>query len=158
MSRDASPKRCGFTLLEIVLVIVIIGIIAALAIPRMSRGAAGAAEGTLKGDLAVLRKAIDFYATEHGGTLPTAAKIEEQFLQYTNIQGDTKATQDTTHFYGPYLRNLPALPVGSRKGNTRIAASNGDGVGWIYNETTGEIHANTEDTEKDEAGVKYSDY
>ena len=158
MRREVSPRPRGFTLLELVLVIVIVGIIAALAIPRMSRGAAGAAEGTLKGDLAVLRKAIDFYATEHGGDLPTAAKIEEQFLQYSDGQGNTQATQDATHFYGPYLRNLPTLPVGSRKGNTHIAASNGDGVGWIYNETTGEIHANTEDTEKDEAGEKYSEY
>ena len=158
MSREVSPKPDGFTLLELVLVIVIIGVIAAIAIPRMSRGAAGAADGTLKGDLAVLRKAIDFYATEHGGDLPTAAKIEEQFLQYSDGQGNTQAAQDTTHFYGPYLRALPALPVGSRKGNTHIAKNNGTGVGWIYDENTGEIHANTKGGEKDEADVKYSDY
>ena len=158
MTRKAEKRSGGFSLLELVLVVVIIGTIAAIAIPRLSRGADGASEGALRGSLAVLRKAIDMYATEHGGTLPDQDEIEDQFLQYTDANGNTQATRDGTYLYGPYIASLPALPVGSRKGNTRIAGANGDGVGWIYDGSTGEIRANTEDDEKDATDVKYKDY
>jgi len=158
MNRQTKESSCGFTLLELVLVIVIIGTIAAIAIPRLSRGAAGASDATLRGSLAVLRKAIDFYATEHGGALPTEADIENQLLLYSDIDSNTQATRDATFIYGPYLAKLPALPVGERKGNTHIAKKNGDGVGWIYKQSTGTIRANTKNGEKDDAGVKYKDY
>ena len=158
MSRKAKEYPGGFSLLELVLVIVIIGTIAAIAIPRLSRGAAGASDATLRGSLAVLRKAIDFYATEHGGTLPTEADIENQLLQYSDALGNTQAARDATHIYGPYVAKLPALPVGERKGNTHIADKNADGVGWIYKESTGKIYANTKNGEKDDADVKYKDY
>src|SRR5919112_1210242 len=66
-----SPRRRGFSLIELVIVVVIIGIIAAIAIPRMSRGTAGAADSALSGNLNVLRNAIELYATEHGGKFPS---------------------------------------------------------------------------------------
>src|SRR5438477_6605876 len=68
-SRDA--KR-AFSLVELVIVIVIIGIIAAIAIPRVSRGSKGAGESSLSSNLAVLRNAVEMYATEHGSTFPGA--------------------------------------------------------------------------------------
>ena len=133
----------------------------------------------------MLRKAIDFYAAEHGGTLPTEAYIESQLLMYSDAQGNIRATRDATHIYGPYIASLPALPVGQNKGNTHIAAksdakvkedkkdkteekvkqdstsdseTDSGGVGWIYDQSTGKIRANTKNAEKDDAGVKYKDY
>jgi len=152
-------KRCGgFSLLELVIVIVIMGIVAAVAIPRMSRGSAGAADAALSGNLSVLRSAIDMYAGEHTGTYPAAATIENQLTQYTDISGATSATKTATHVFGPYLRKSPELPVGSRKGNTIIAANSGGSVGWKYTAATGEIRANTIGGEADASGKLYSDY
>ncbi len=152
------PKRNkGFSLLELVVVVVIIGIIAVIAIPRMSRGAAGAADAALSGDLAVLRNAIDLYAIEHTGAFPTKTEIENQLLQYTNNVGTAQVTKDVTHIYGPYMRKTPPLPVGARKGQSGISDTDGSTVGWIYNETTGDIRANTT-TEMDAADKLYSDY
>src|SRR5689334_14471462 len=76
--------RChgGFSLIELVIVVVIIGIIAAIAIPRLSRGSAGAADSALSGNLAVLRNAVDLYATEHGGTYPAVATFDSQLTQF----------------------------------------------------------------------------
>jgi len=151
-------QRSGFSLLELVIVVVIVGIIAAIAIPRMSRGAAGASDSALNGDLAVLRNAIDLYAAEHGGTYPAVATIVAQLTTYTNAAGTTNATKTTAYIYGPYLRAVPALPVGAKKGSTGIAAATGTGVGWIYTAALGTITANCTDTELDAAGTKYNAY
>ena len=158
MSKRANRKRGGFSLLELVIVVVIVGIIAAIAIPRMSRGSAGAADAALSGNLAVLRNAIDMFAAEHGGTYPKTADITDQLTQYTDASGKTKATRDSTHIYGPYLRKVPPLPVGAKKGMTGIAASTGKTIGWIYTESSGDIRANCTSSEKDAADKLYSTY
>lgn len=158
MTRKEKRRKSGFSLLELIIVVVIIGIIAAIAIPRMSRGSAGAAEAALSGNLAVLRSAIDMYAGEHGGTFPTVANIADQLTQFTDFSGDAQATKDATHIYGPYVRKIPALPLGAKRGKTDIAAAAGDDVGWIYTVASGDIVANCTDSETDSTGKKYNEY
>jgi general secretion pathway protein G len=153
-----ATRSKGFSLLELVVVVVIIGIIAAVAIPRLSRGSAGAADAALSGNLAVLRNAIDLYSAEHGGAFPKVTVVEDALLKYTDSSGNLSDTKDTGHIYGPYVRKIPPLPVGAKKGKTKIAAQDADDVGWIYDEKTGDIRANTTDSEKDEAGKLYRDY
>ena len=137
---------------------VIVGIIAAVAIPRMSRGTAGAADSSLSGNLAVLRNAIDLYATEHGGSLLGATTVADQLTMYTNSSGATSATKTSEYLYGPYIRQIPILPVGAKKGESGIAAASADGIGWIYNAVTGDIAANCTDSETDVNGKKYNTY
>jgi general secretion pathway protein G len=141
-----------------VIVVAIIAILAAIGIPRMSRGAKGASDSALTGDLATLRNAIDLYAAEHTGVFPTSANVNTQLTQYTDINGTVSATKTTTCIYGPYMRSIPPLPVGGKKGSSTIADANGVGVGWIYSNTAGTIKANTTDAELDEAGKKYNAY
>ena len=155
--RSARKSR-AFSLLEVVIVVAIIAILAAIAIPRMSRGSRGANDSALSANLAVLRRAIDFYATEHAGTFPTENDIADQLTQYTDIWGDFQPTSDSTHIYGPYLRSIPPVPVGLRKGATGISNSAGVTIGWIYGEDTGAIRSNTLPAETDDTGKKYSDY
>ena len=150
-------KKAGFSLLEVVIVVAIIAILAAIGIPRMSRGSKGAGDAALQGDLAVMRNAVDLFAAEHGGSFPTAASIENQLLQYTDVAGAVSASKTATHIYGPYMRSIPPLPVGDHKGDDGISDANGAGVGWIYTEGTGEIRANTT-TEMDDTNTLYSDY
>ena len=141
MSKRTVRKSLGFSLLELMLVVVIIALIAAIAIPRMSRGAAGATDSSLAGSLAVIRDGIDRYAAEHNGANPTAANIVNQLTLYSSATGTTQATKDTTFIYGPYVRAIPAVPVGAKKGQSGIAAADGATVGWLYTETTGALTA-----------------
>lgn len=158
MKRQTGTKRHGFSLLEVVIVVAIIAILAAIGIPRMSRGSKGATESALTGNLAVLRNSIDLYAAEHAGTFPTEASINTQLVQYTDVSGAVSATKTTTHIYGPYVRSIPPLPVGAKKGNTTIAATDANDVGWIYDDADGTIKANTTDSELDETDKKYNEY
>lgn len=159
MKRSRHASRDGFSLLEVVIVVAIIAILAAIGIPRMSRGSKGAADSAVRGDLAVLRNAIDLYAAEHGGEFPSQDDVMDQLTKYTDQDGNVSATKTTTHIYGPYLRSIPSLPVGDdgKKGNSEIAAADGNDVGWLYTATTGKITANTT-TESDDEGTLYLNY
>lgn len=154
---SVKSTRRAFSLIELVIVVVIIGIIGAIAIPRMSRGAAGAADSSLIADLAVLRNAIDLYHTEHQGTYPALATIEAQLTQYSDLSGTTSATKTASAVYGPYLRSVPNLKVkGTGNASNGVDATIGGSGGWVYDDTTGEISANSTDT--DDAGSSYSTY
>ena len=158
MANKSCTHNRAFSLLELVIVVAIIAVLAAIGIPRLSRGSRGAADSAVSGNLAVLRSAIDLYAAEHDDTYPTGTNITNQLTLYTDSSGNTNASKDTTYIYGPYMRNIPPLPVGAKKGNTVIATADANDVGWIYTEATGSIKTNTADTEKADTGKKYSDY
>ena len=173
----SQQKRFGFSLVELVSVIVIIGIIAAIAIPRVGRGAKGAGESALAQDLAVLRNAIELYASQHGGDYPgakadsegnaanSAAAFVTQLTMYTGEDGSTSANRDAAHPYGPYLRKgIPPAPVGVNKGSTDVLMDTTNsppnvvtagGEGWAYNPTTGDIIVNSD--ANNDAGTKTYD-
>jgi len=154
-------RRCGFSLLEVVLVVAIVAVLAAIAIPRMSRGAKGGSETALVADLRNLRDAVERYASDHDGQYPSNTVAAEQLTQYTDSTGAFQANRDAKHRYGPYLRGIPPLPVGSRRGCVGIAKksqANDPGIGWIYDDETGAICANCSPGEVDSGGTAYAAY
>jgi prepilin-type N-terminal cleavage/methylation domain-containing protein len=156
--------RSGFSLVELVIVVVIIGILAAIAIPRLSRGAAGATDSAVSGDLAVLRKAIDLYAAEHNGAFPTVAGFSNQMTTFSDVNGATSTTRTSTHIYGPYIRAIPNLKVGPTATRTNgiadaSSATIGAGTaGWFYHPTTGDIRTNLAVGVADSANNPYNGY
>src|SRR3954452_22270557 len=108
--RIHNTRLGGFSLIELVIVVVIIAIIGAIAIPKMSRGAACAADSALIQDLSVLRSALDLYQTEHAGNYPLAANMPDALTKYTSDDNTaTPGGKSNTNIYGPYLRSIPTL-------------------------------------------------
>ena len=146
--RTLRPK--GFSLVELIIVVVIIGLLAAIAIPRFSRGAANTNVTAFAGDMAVLRNALELYAVEHGGLYPKTASFEEELTQFTKEDRSVSADKSAGFNLGPYLVAVPDLKVGDNKGGNGVAATVGTptaasataGVGWLYEESTGRIWPN----------------
>lgn len=168
----------AISLVELIVVVVILGVVAALAIPRFSRGAVNPGEADLKTDLAVLRTAIEMYFHDHGafpGQRPagakgaeagTAAAFVRQLTEYTNADGWASATPEARFCYGPYLRDgVPRCPVSEGGVSAGVHVIGGEAVpgyapgieaGWIYNRETGYISANAPGV--DTQGVRYDSY
>lgn len=134
-------RRAAFSLMELVIVITIMAIIAAIAIRRVGRHAETAGTSAAGEDTVVLQAAIERYRAEHG-TYPTASGISDQLTKYTDDFGNVSPTRTPPYTYGPYLRRVPPVPIGPARNSVTIGAAAGAGIGWIYDSTTGDIHAN----------------
>ena len=129
MVRSRKHTRDAFSLVELVVVVLILGVIAATAAPRMFDTANEARVSSTKASLAVLRDAIVLYEAQNGVNAPAAtlAVALEPFLK------------------GPF----PVVQLGANQ-NSNVVASSQDpitapeagGAGWAYNETTGSIVVN----------------
>jgi general secretion pathway protein G len=128
-SRSGKSKK-GFSLVEMVVVILLIGIIAAVAAPRMFDTADNARANSTKQNLAVIRDALELYRSQNGG-YPTTATIATDLKDYIR---------------GPF----PPAQVGTYAGKNAVADTDADPIvagvatehGWIYNDDTGEFRVN----------------
>src|SRR5260221_1363528 len=75
LHRGWKSQRRGFSLIELMIVAVVLAIVGAIAIPRMSRGAQGACDPGVSQGLAVLRSALDLYQADHGGQYPSRPNV-----------------------------------------------------------------------------------
>jgi general secretion pathway protein G len=170
MTRFRSQHR-AFTLIEILIVVVILGILAAIVIPQFSNASALARETTLRDELRYLRSQIQLYRAQHDNIVPgypdgnTAAGASvdafvNQLTQYTDTFGRVATTSSLQYRYGKYLSQMPANPLNSLasiKLDSGTTTPTPDGsTGWIYQPLTGNVWPNL--STSDNSGKRYFDY
>jgi len=132
--------RSGFTLVEILIVVVILGILAAIVIPQFTSASETAKSSSLTAQLQTIRSQLELYQVQHNGDYPTLAQMWDNLTSTTDISGATTGSD-----FGPYLQKAPTNPfensstlaAGAADANTGAAA----GVGWVYIASTGTIKA-----------------
>ena len=128
-------KRSGFTLVEILIVVVILGILAAIVIPQFTEASTEAKLSSLCTDLQTLRSQIELYKIQHNDVAPTFANFTAQMTAQTDITGAPGTD------YGPYIQKIPTNQFNNLN-TLDNTGTIGDNVGgWEYNQTTGAINA-----------------
>ncbi len=133
----------GFTLVEILIVVVILAILAAIVIPNFSSAGEETRENSTKMNLFRIRTQIEIFREHHNGNPPTLAGFVDEMTLATNAERDTAAPGTDGYRFGPYLMSIPVNPhfPGNDISDGAVGAS-----AWYYNEVTGEFRANHDAT------------
>ena len=136
-------KNKGFTLVEILIVVVILGILAAIVIPQFTDASTQSKVSSCQTTLQSLRSQIELYKIQHNDNPPALATFEAQMTGYTDVNGDTwvDGTSTGTKF-GPYVQMVPFNPWNESQS---LADADAATVGWVYDETTGDIYIGVAD-------------
>jgi prepilin-type N-terminal cleavage/methylation domain-containing protein len=163
-------RRNGFTLVELMIVVAILGILGAIVLPTYQTNASEAKVSSAKSNLHTMRAQIELYKMQHNGTLPGYAagtgvdelSLGAQFTGTTMVDGTPSGSKTVLapFNYGPYLLKIPSNPFNNKSNiaySTAFAADAGVvDSGWLYNRTTGEICLNYPGTDyEDVAYIAY---
>ena len=111
-----NKNQKGFTLIELMIVVAIIGILAAVAIPKFAEMMERSRDGATKGNIGALKSAISIYYGDHEGTYPTD-------LTAIYPTGTT-----AWNFLGKYIDTIPSIQ--SRGGNKLNTVANASSDPW----------------------------
>lgn len=128
-------RRCGFTLVELVVIVMILTILAAAAAPRMFGTTGDATDSAVRQTLKIMRDAIEVYRAYNLDKFPGADGSE------ATLKADLK----------PFLRGeFPRCPVGAKNDQVKIETSAGvtnvdptPTKGWVYNNKDGTFIVNS---------------
>lgn len=159
-----SRHDSGFTLVEMLIVVIILGILAMIIIPQISISTDDAKLSSLQTNLSAMRGAIELYFHHHNGAYPGQKKTDgsggdvatpaeastaflEQLTRYTSVAGEVSVNKDATYKYGPYIKAavLPMNPFNDKTDvlcdilTTDITARNSSATntGWKFYSQTG---------------------
>lgn len=146
MRRD----RTGFTLIELVVVILILGILAGVGAPKLFSTSGLATENGCKQTLSIIRDGIELYAADNGGSFPPCT-------------GNGTGAGNFHEVMEEYVRGkFPASPVGLQNNLVKPSAADpvvadGTVAGWMYNPSTGEFICNSTEATPSDASVGYDE-
>jgi prepilin-type N-terminal cleavage/methylation domain-containing protein len=166
-------KAKAFTLVEILLVVVLLGILAVVVLPLVAGSSISAKESALVCDLNMLRRFVLIYSAQHlevGPGYPdgdiTMAPTEQAFIDQmtlaSNTSGQTAAIGTPGFERGPYMMKIPVNPLNNLStvqmlGDAENFPANADNShGWIYKAATSEVRSDS--TGSNDSGKPYYDY
>jgi len=159
----------AFSIAELLIVVAVLGILAALVLPELQGHATEAKAAAAANNLHLLRAAIELYAAQHNAVAPgyfngvvTPWIFPVQITGYTSRNGNAAGQPGPQFPYGPYLDEIPANSF-NNKNSVNVLSDGEDfpaeadgSFGWIYKPATREIRLDAPGTDKN--GTRYYDY
>lgn len=131
-------RHKGFTLIELMIVVAVIGILAAVAIPKFAELLERSRDGATKGNLNAIRSAISIYYSQNEGRWPD--DITTNFSEFLTVIPPAKST-----------------PLGNTSSVALVGAvPSAAGAGWAYLQNGGLVWANS--TATDTKGESFTTY
>lgn len=163
----------AFSLVELIIVVTILGILAAMVVPTFQGHITQARETAAKDNLKVMRTQIEVYKMQHQGVPPgyisgsgaPTSLLALQFTATTKVTGEVSTSTIPSGEYvnGPYIKKIPENPFNKlatisyvADGTAFATAVDGTSSGWLYKKETGEFKINW--TGNDSEGAAYIDY
>ena len=141
--------KSGFTLVEILIVVIILGILAAIVIPQFTNASQDARKSSLTSQLQTIRSQIELYKLQHLDQAPPLL-VAGGATAWDDMSVKTNANHTTTGTpsFGPYLQAAPVNPLNNSSivavvtwDVTLGGASGTTTAGWIYNSSNGKTWA-----------------
>jgi len=126
-------KNRGFTLVEILIVVIILGILAAIVIPQFTNASNDARNSSVQSTLQTIRSQMELFKLQHSDTPPTATAITNWQLMLTqSTTTETNVTNPAGTNFGPYMQTAPTNPTNGKSAVGTAAATT---VGWVYTQS-----------------------
>lgn len=133
ITRRWSPTSKAFTLIEILIVVVILGILAAIVIPQFTKASEDAQVGNVETQLQTIRSQIELYRVKNNGLYPASLQAGGAGdVAWANLIGDD-------YLKAPPLNprtNTSDVGTGTRAAAIAAVVAAGD-TGWIWDDTSG---------------------
>lgn len=128
--------RKGFTLVEILIVVVILGILAAIVIPQFTNASTAAKASSVLSQLQTLRSQVELYKNQHNNEYPTSDGTASGTWDWTLLTSKTTITGSKTGssselIYGPYMQQAPKNPFTTNATGTGSTAAADGSVAWV---------------------------
>ena len=145
--RRMQTVRKGFTLVEILIVVIILGILAAIVIPQFTNASSDARNSNMVSQLQTLRSTIELYKLEHADGYPTTDGLATSAWDWTKLTGKTNpdfaGSTTGTPTKGPYLQSPLTNPLVAAGGTTVTnvnadpAVGTAEAGGWVFSSASG---------------------
>ncbi|MFH0948065.1 MAG: type II secretion system protein [Elusimicrobiota bacterium] len=153
----------GFTLIELMIVVAIIGILAAIAIPKFADLIRKSKEGATKGSLGALRSALTIYYGEQEGMYPYSGVAGAEVANGANT---TTFNDITGPFLTKYLDKMPTVKIGLNTlsdttdtiygasiGSSGVNVTGNQGKWWYRGNAFGEMHVLCSQTDTKQTAI-----
>ena len=121
----------GFTLIELMIVVAILGILAAVAIPKMAGLISRSQEGATKGNLGAVRSSLSIYYADNGGIYPNGPAGDDTTIVQDSLTSGKKYLDAWPPAHAPG-HHMAASTVDSLDDSDPQTADPTDEGEWAY--------------------------
>jgi prepilin-type N-terminal cleavage/methylation domain-containing protein len=158
MRKHVLTDQSGFTLMEILIVVILLGILAMVVVPQITISSEDTKASTLQSNLGQMRSLLEIYYAQHGETYPgtvddsdgvgapsdASAAFVNQLTLYTKASGEASNNDRANFPLGPYIKSN-ALPPNPFNNSATIVIDN----------STTDLTARTVDAAENVHGYKF---